>query len=150
MLQLLGEFDCSMDAKGRFRLPAALVKQLGERSSYHFVLNKGFEKHLTLYPIEIWEKSIAGFAHLNTYDADTRLFLRRFHNGATQIELDEQGRLLVPKRLCEYAGLEKEIILSAYNEKIEIWDAATFDASMNDTAINMSDLAQKVLGNRIE
>jgi MraZ protein len=150
MLNLLGEFDCTMDAKGRVRLPSGLIKQLGERESYNFVLNKGFEKHLTLYPQETWDKTVAGFSALNPYDSDTRNFLRRFHNGATPIDMDDQGRILIPKRLTEYAGLDKDIILTTWSDKIEIWDAAEYERFMNDDNTNMTDLAQKVLGNRNE
>lgn len=150
MLNLRGEYDCSMDAKGRIRLPSSLLKKLGERENYHFVLNKGFEKHLTLYPIEVWEATVKEFEKLNPYDNDTRQFLRRFHNGTTDIEMDEQMRILVPKRLCEFAGLTKEVILNAYGNKIEIWDAKEYENMMNDDSTSMADLAQKVLGNRGE
>lgn len=150
MLNLRGEYDCSMDAKGRIRLPSSLLKKLGERENYHFVLNKGFEKHLTLYPIEVWETTVKEFEKLNSYDNDTRQFLRRFHNGATDIEMDDQMRILVPKRLGEFAGLQKEVILNAYGDKIEIWDAKEYDNMMNDESISMAALAQKVLGNRDE
>lgn len=150
MINLRGEYDCSMDAKGRIRLPSSLLKKLGERENYHFVLNKGFEKHLTLYPIEVWEATVKEFEKLNPYDNDTRQFLRRFHNGTTDIEMDEQMRILVPKRLCEFAGLTKEVILNAYGNKIEIWDAKEYEDMMNDDSTSMADLAQKVLGNRGE
>jgi MraZ protein len=150
MLNLRGEYDCSMDAKGRIRLPSSLLKKLGERENYHFVLNKGFEKHLTLYPIEVWEATVKEFEKLNPYDNDTRQFLRRFHNGTTDIEMDDQMRILVPRRLGEFAGLQKEVILNAYGNKIEIWDAKTYDDMMNDDSTSMADLAQKVLGNRDE
>ena len=150
MLNLRGEYDCSMDAKGRIRLPSSLLKKLGERENFHFVLNKGFEKHLTLYPIEVWEATVKEFEKLNPYDNDTRQFLRRFHNGATDIEMDDQMRILVPKRLGEFAGLEKDVILNAYGSKIEIWDATEYENMMNDDRTTMAHLAQKVLGNRNE
>ena len=147
MLNLRGEYDCSMDAKGRIRLPSSLLKKLGDRENFHFVLNKGFEKHLTLYPIEVWETTVKEFEKLNPYDNDTRQFLRRFHNGATDIEMDDQMRILVPKRLGEFAGLQKDVILIAYRDKIEIWDATEYENMMNDDRVSMADLAQKVLGN---
>jgi MraZ protein len=145
MIQLLGEFDCAMDAKGRVRLPSGLLKQLGEEG-VSFVLNKGFEKHLTLYPKSVWEKTVEKFSSLNTYDSSTRDFLRRFHNGATNIEVDEQSRILIPKRLLEYAGMEKDVILSCYNDKIEVWDATEYERFVNNSEVSMSELAQKVLG----
>jgi MraZ protein len=145
MIQLLGEFDCTMDAKGRIRLPSGLLKQLGEEGSA-FVLNKGFEKHLTLYPKSVWERTVEKFSSLNNYDNDTRNFLRRFHNGATNIDIDDQSRILIPKRLLEYGGMEKDVILSCYGDKIEIWDATEYERSVNNDNVSMADLAQKVLG----
>ncbi len=148
MLNLLGEYECTMDAKGRIRLPAALLRKLGEREKYDFVLNKGFEKHLTLYPIEVWQETVKEFGTLNPYDTDTRNFLRRFHNGATDVDLDDQQRILVPKRLKEYADLDNEIILNAFGDKIEIWDAKVYEETMNDNSEKLAELAQKVLGDR--
>lgn len=145
MQKLLGEFDCTMDSKGRVRLPSGLLKQLGDEGQ-SFVMNKGFEKHLTLYPVAVWEKTVKEFEKLNQYDNDTRNFLRRFHNGATSIDIDDQGRILIPKRLAEYAGVEKDIILNAFGEKIEIWDANEYERMMNDDTVSMSELAQRVLG----
>lgn len=145
MPQLLGEFDCTMDTKGRVRLPSGLLKQLGDEG-HHFVMNKGFEKHLTLYPQSVWDKTVKDFEKLNIYDNNTRNFLRRFHNGATPIEVDEQGRILIPKRLAEYAAIEKDVILNAFGDKIEIWDAVEYERMMNDDTVNMADLAQSVLG----
>jgi MraZ protein len=150
MLQLLGEFECTMDSKFRIRLPSQLLKQLGERASFSFVVNKGFEKHLTLYPQEVWEKTVASFENLNPYDTDTRNFLRRFSNGATILETDNQERVLIPKRLAEYAGIQRDIILNAFKDKIEIWDALEYEKFMNDETVDVSELAQRVLGNRNE
>ncbi len=147
MPQLLGEFDCTMDTKGRVRLPSGLLKQLGEQG-VQFVLNKGFEKHLTLYPQTVWDETVKEFEQLNAYDADTRNFIRRFHNGATPLDVDDQSRILIPKRLAEYAGIEKDVILSAFGNKIEVWDAAEYERAMANSDTNMADLAQKVLGSR--
>ena len=147
MLQLLGEFDCTMDAKGRIRVPSGLLKQLGDEGQA-FVMNKGFEKHLTLYPQSIWDKTVKDFERLNMYDNSTRNFLRRFHNGATSVEIDDQGRILIPKRLGDYASIEKDVILNAYGDKIEIWDAVEYERMMNDDTVPMTVLAQQVLGDK--
>lgn len=147
MLRLIGEYECSVDTKNRIRLPSQLMKQLGERSNYLFVLARGLDKNLTLYPIEIWDKLAEQLARLNQYDAEVRLFVRKMHNGATLLETDEQGRILITKRLAEYAGIEKEVILFAHNERIEIWAINEFEKVINDNAVAMSDLAQKLMGN---
>ena len=147
MQQLLGEFDCMMDSKGRIRVPSGLLKQLGDEGQT-FVMNKGFEKQLTLYPQSVWDKTVKSFENLNDYDSDSRNFIRRFHNGAAQVEIDDQSRILIPKRLAEYAKIEKEVILYAFRDKIEIWDAALYEQFMNDEDVDMSALAQKVLGDK--
>jgi MraZ protein len=147
MPQLLGEFDCTMDAKGRIRVPSGLLKQLGDEQ-LTFVMNKGFEKHLTLYPQAVWDKTVQEFEKLNQYEADARQFMRRFSNGAIPLEIDDQSRILIPKRLAEYAGIEKDVILNAFGEKIEIWDATLYEEMMNDDNVDMSTLAEKVLGSK--
>jgi MraZ protein len=150
MLNLRGEYDCTLDSKGRIRLPSGLLKKLGERDKFEFVVNKGFEKHLTLYPLEVWEDTVKEFEKLNTYEKNAREFLRRFHNGVADIEMDDQMRVLIPKRLLEYAGLEKEVVLSAYGNKVEIWDATEYEKMISQDEVSMSSLAQEVLGKRNE
>ncbi len=125
MTGFLGEYEATLDAKGRFLLPAGLRKQLPAAEPVQFVLNRGFEKCLTLYPLQSWEPIFSEISKLNDFDPKVREFRRYFLNGATQVELDGAGRLLLPKNLSEHAGLDKEVkdivLVSAIN-KIEIWD----------------------------
>lgn len=122
MIGFLGEYEVTMDAKGRFLLPAAIKKQLGKEEDTAFVINRGFEKCLTLYPMENWDPIFKDISKLNDFDPKVREFRRYFLNGAITVEADGAGRLLVPKNLIEHAGLEKEIILASAVNKIEIWD----------------------------
>ncbi|HEX4850577.1 MAG TPA: division/cell wall cluster transcriptional repressor MraZ, partial [Puia sp.] len=82
----------------------------------------GFEKCLTLYPMKSWEPIFKEIRKLNDFDPKVRAFRRYFLNGATMLELDSAGRLLVPANLKEHAGLEKDIVLVSAVNKIEIWD----------------------------
>lgn len=125
MVEFLGEYEVTLDAKGRFLLPAGFKKQLPEGET-HFVLNRGVEKCLTLYPRKVWEPIGRKISRLNDFNVKVREFTRRFVNGATPMELDSAGRLLIPPVLKEYAGLEKEIVLVAVLKKIEIWDKAVY------------------------
>jgi MraZ protein len=111
-----------MDAKGRFLLPAAFKKQLSEEDSTHFVINRGIEECLTLFPVKIWEPIFSTLGKLNGFDPEVRDFQRNFLNGATQLELDSAGRLLIPRSLIEYAGLVKDVVLAPLIDRIEIWD----------------------------
>jgi MraZ protein len=110
MTQFLGEFECKLDAKGRLSMPSGLRKQLAPESNEKFVVNRGFENCLALYPFNEWQKISAEVNQLNMYVKKNREFARYFYRGATELELDAAGRLLLPKRLCEYAAVDKEII----------------------------------------
>src|SRR5687767_10612015 len=123
MTGFLGEFEATLDAKGRFLLPAGFKKQLPEEESHRFVINRGFEKCLALYPVKNWEPLFADISNLNDFDPKVREFRRHFLNGATIVEPDSAGRLLVPPNLKVHADLQKDIVLVAAVNKIEIWDS---------------------------
>ena len=122
MIGFIGEYEATLDAKGRFLLPSGFKKQLPEGGTDNFVVNRGFEKCLSLYPMKSWKPIFAEISDLNDFDPKVRQFRRYFLNGATQVELDSANRLLLPKNLMEYAGLEKDIVLVSAVNKIEIWD----------------------------
>ncbi len=126
MAGFLGEYEATLDSKGRFLLPAGFKKQLPEEESTQFVINRGFEKCLTLYPMKSWEPIFARISQLDEFKPEVRQFRRYFLNGATMAELDSAGRLLVPPNLKEHAGLEKDIVLIAAVDKIEIWDKSKY------------------------
>lgn len=121
MTGFLGEFEATLDPKGRFLLPAGLKKQLPDSENTRFVINRGFEKCLSLYTMESWEPLFAKISKLNDFDPKVREFRRYFLNGATIVEPDSAGRILLPPNLKEYAGLEKDIVLASAVDKIEIW-----------------------------
>ncbi|HRE38077.1 MAG TPA: division/cell wall cluster transcriptional repressor MraZ [Chitinophagaceae bacterium] len=146
MTGFLGEFEATLDAKGRFLLPAGFKKQLPEEETPRFVINRGFEKCLALYPVKNWEPLFADISKLNDFDPKVREFRRYFLNGATFVEPDTAGRLLVPPNLKDHAGLQKDIVLVAAVNKIEIWDSNTykklFDSYSPDA---FSNLAKEVM-----
>lgn len=148
MLQLLGEYECRLDGKGRMRLPSGLLEQLQQLGTEEFVINRGFEKHLTIYPEVVWKSITREINQLNVYDKQDRAFLRYFYRGAQPVRLDSAGRLLVNKRLLDYAGITKEVILSAVNDRIEMWDKLEYEHQLAQEPANFSDIAQAVMGNR--
>ncbi|MGL4347773.1 MAG: division/cell wall cluster transcriptional repressor MraZ [Chitinophagaceae bacterium] len=124
----LGEFQSTIDQKGRFLLPVGIKKQLPEEGkTMRFVINRGFEKCLTIYPENVWEPLFENLKILNDFDPKVRTFRRIFLNGATWIEIDSAGRLLLPKHLSEYAGLNKDIIISSAIDKFEIWNKRYYE-----------------------
>lgn len=146
MIGFLGEYEVTVDAKGRFLLPAGLKKQLPETGGDQFVINRGFEKCLTLYPVKTWEPIFARISTLNDFDPKVREFRRHFLNGATSCELDTAGRLLLPPNLKAHAGIEKDIVLVSAVDKIEIWDSARYKEFFESfSPENFSELAREVM-----
>ena len=148
MPQLIGEYDCKIDAKGRMRMPAQLLRQLGGETTHSFVINRGFEKCLMIYPEVNWLKITKEIDNLNVYDVKQRQFIRYFYRGASKVTTDSAERVLFPKRLMEYAGLEKEVVLFAYNDRIEVWDTKAYDQMLNEEPEDFSALAQEVMAGK--
>lgn len=146
MTGFLGEYEATLDAKGRFLLPAGFKKQLSETAGNQFVINRGFEKCLSLYPMNEWQPIFEKISQLNDFEPKVREFRRYFLNGATLLELDSAGRLLIPKNLMEHAALQKDIVLAAATNKIEIWDKTKYQAFFeNFSPEAFSDLAKQVM-----
>ena len=146
MTGFLGEFEVTLDTKGRFLLPAGLKKQLPEGENTHFVINRGFEKCLSLYPMQSWEPLYAKISTLNDFDPKVREFRRYFLNGATEVELDSAGRLLLPQNLKDYAELEKDVILVSAVDKLEIWSVENYRKFFESySPTDFSNLAQQVM-----
>ncbi|MFO7998638.1 MAG: division/cell wall cluster transcriptional repressor MraZ [Bacteroidales bacterium] len=146
MAHLIGEYDCKLDAKGRFVLPSGLKKQLMPDDQERFVMNRGFEKNLTLYPDSEWQKISREINALNLYNKKNREFVRYFFRGASELTADSTNRLLVPKSLMEYAGIDKEVVLFAYGQRIEIWARDLYEEMMRNEPEDFSALAEEVMG----
>ncbi|WP_293884346.1 division/cell wall cluster transcriptional repressor MraZ [Sphingobacterium sp. UBA1498] len=147
MTQLIGEFECKLDAKGRMVLPAALKRQMPHVERDGLVVNRGFEKHLVFYPREEWDLMTAKLAKLNQFDPKVRAFVRAFTRGATELTLDAAGRVLLPKSLLEFAGIHAELVLACQFNKIEVWSKEGYEELMSDGGVeDISSLAAEVMG----
>jgi MraZ protein len=146
VIRLIGEYEATLDAKGRFLLPSALRKQLPEDQQNEFVVAKGFETCLTLFPKPEWDAVLDDLQNQNQFLQDTRNLIRLFTYGATPILLDGSGRVQLPKRLMEHAGLEKDLILVTAINKVEIWDLNTYEQWMSQSRGDMAELAERVMG----
>ncbi len=147
MTNFIGEYECKLDAKGRLMLPSGLKKQCAPESEGRFVVNRGMETCLVMYQKHDWELVTEKISKLNQFVIKNREFIRRFNNGATAMELDGVGRLLIPKKLLDYAGIDKDMILFAYADKIEIWSKKAYEKMMNSDA-DFAKLAEDVMGNK--
>lgn len=146
MAGLVGEFEVKLDAKGRFMFPSGLRKQLPPTAQRDFMLNKGFEDCLTLFPMYEWEKISERLSKLNLFKPKNRMFYRLFHQGAKQVSLDNAGRALIPVAHMERVGLKQEAMLIAYNDRIEIWDKSKYFEMIEGSMADFADLANEVMG----
>ena len=147
MGQLLGEFQCRMDEKGRVRLPSSLLRQLNELGGYNLVINRSVDKCLMLYPKVVWDKIKVEVDKLNPYVKKNREFIRYFYRGATELSPDSAERILLPKALLEYAEIDRDLVLFAYNNKIEVWSQANYDALIGEEkGDDFSDIGEDILG----
>lgn len=146
MLNILGEYDLRLDAKGRLSFPAGLRKQLDGELQKGFVINRDvFQPCLVLYPLTEWERTQSTMRRLNQFVAKNREFIRRFMNGATQVELDSSDRLLLPKTLMEHASIGKDIKMVGMMDRVEIWSKEAHDRMMREK-VDLTALAEDVMG----
>ncbi len=148
MLNLLGEYPSTLDAKSRALLPAALKKQLGKAVADGFVVNRDvFSPCLVLYPMEEWNRTSAAVRRLSHFDPDNVEFIRRFLNGATPVDLDASGRLLIPKNLLDHAQMGKDIVFSGLGDRIEIWAEQELKRALAGP-VDFKSLAAKVMAGK--
>ena len=148
MIQLIGEFDCKLDAKGRLMVPSNLKKQLPSVEQEGLVVNRGFEKHLVIYPKKVYQDIVAELSKLNQYEKKTREFIRFFTRGASELSLDASGRVLLPKSLMEFAGISGDVVLACQFDKIEVWSKSAYDSLLDNEPENFANLAEEVMGGK--
>ncbi len=142
----IGEYAAKLDVKGRVMFPAPFRKQLGEAGQEEFVINRGFEECLVLYPRKEWDAISKKINALNPFKAENRQFIRLFNNGATLVVLDAAGRLLIPKELQKYAKIDADLYFTANGRKIELWGKQAYEKTMHVSKEDFAALAEKVMG----
>ena len=140
-------YECKVDVKGRVLIPSAFKKQLAPVINKGFVLKRAvFQSCLELYPISQWEELISKVNSLNRFKKKNNDFIRRFTAGVKFIELDNNGRLLIPKDLIEFSNIKRDIVLSSSVNIIEIWDKQSYEGSIEDSRDDFAQLAEEVMG----
>lgn len=147
MVNLIGTYECKADSKGRLMVPAALKKQLLPLLQDGFVIKRSvFEPCLELYPMEEWNAMMVKVNKLNRFRKKNNDFIRRFTAGVKTVEVDANGRLLIPKDLLGFAGITKEIVLNSAINIVEIWDKDKYETAIEDATGDFADLAEEVMG----
>ncbi|SFC53066.1 MraZ protein [Zunongwangia mangrovi] len=147
MVNLIGTYECKVDTKGRLMVPSALKKQLMPMLQEGFVIKRAvFQSCLELYPMEEWNKLMQRMNKLNRFKKKNNDFIRRFTAGVKTVEVDGNGRLLIPKDLVGFAGIKKEIVLSSAINIVEIWDKDKYEEAIEAASDDFADLAEEVMG----
>ena len=148
MESIIGTYECKLDAKGRLMIPAALKKQLAPSLKDGFVIKRSvFQPCLELYPMAEWNLMMQKINGLNRFVKKNNDFIRRFTAGVKMVEVDELGRLLVPKDLINFSNISKDIVLSSAVNIVEIWDKDLYEKSISGDDVDFADLAEDVMGN---
>ena len=151
LINLIGTYECKVDAKGRLMISSAFKKQLSPILQEGFVLKRAvFQSCLELYPMQEWNEVMRKMNALNRFVKKNNDFIRRFTAGVKVVELDASGRLLIPKDLCQFASIKKQVVLSSAINIIEIWDKDSYEQTIDDAAMDFASLAEEVMGNSDE
>jgi len=145
---IIGTYECKVDAKGRVLLPAPLKKQLTDSLNDGFVLKRSvFQPCLELYPMSEWNLMMQKINKLNRFVKKNNDFIRRFTAGVKVVEIDNLGRLLIPKDLVAFGNISKDLVLSSAVNIVEIWDKDLYEKSISGDDMDFADLAEDVMGN---
>ena len=145
---LIGVYNCKVDSKGRLMIPIQLKKQFSSSISSSFILKRSvFHRCLELFTMHSWNEVVIDVNRLNRFVKKNNDFIRMFTAGVKMVDLDSNGRLLVPKELKQYANIEKEVVLSSSGNMVELWNNNDYEAVVNNSEIDFSKMAEDVMGN---
>lgn len=137
----MGEYQHSIDEKGRMIVPAKFRDALGPQ----FIVTRGLDNCLFVYPKEEWAVLEQKLKSLPLMKADARAFTRFFFSGATECELDKQGRINIPNNLCEYAKLAKDCVVLGVSNRVEIWSKPIWESYYQQSEDSFNEIAEKLV-----
>lgn len=135
----IGEYQHSLDSKNRIIIPSKIREDLGAR----FVITKGLDNCLYVYPMNEWENLEIKLKTLPLTSKDARAFVRFFFSGATECEMDKQGRTTIASNLLQYAGIEKDVVIIGVSNRLEIWGKEGWE-EYNNLNIDFNEIAEKM------
>jgi MraZ protein len=142
------EYESKLDSKGRLVLPARIKAQLpasSEGESVELVIRRGFEQCLILYPMVEFKKVFSKISSLNEFNEEYRKLQRNFLSGVVTVELDSNGRFLIPKAMLTYAQIDKDAMLVGTGNKVEVWNPGIYEKHLIQDPAELSKLAEKYL-----
>ncbi len=139
-----GEHEHTIDDKKRLILPSKFRAPLAGG----VVLAKGFEPNIDVYPLGAWSENVARVADLDSFSPEARRMKRYVFAGALVTELDAQGRVLIPQKLADHAGLGRDVVVAGVHDHLEIWDRTQWDVERSSTEGSVSDVAERIADKR--
>ncbi len=146
MTRTYGEYEVTLDSKGRIMIPASFKKKLPENEKSEFMLTKGNGPFLMLYTNSQWKKVEEKLDTLNDYNEEAMELKFSMMNGASPIEMDASGRIVISNRMKAHAGLEKDVIMLGMSDYTVIWDAKAYEAAEKIDSERKKMLTGKILG----
>lgn len=137
----MGEFHHNIDTKGRLIIPAKFREELGEK----FVVTRGLDRCLFVYPQAEWAVLEEKIKTLPMTKRDVRAFVRTLFSGATECELDKQGRINLPNNLLEYARVDKDVVVIGVSTRVEIWSQAEWENYSEEAADSFEEIAEHIV-----
>ena len=145
IIMFIGEYHHTIDEKGRIIIPSKFRELLGEK----FVITRGIENCLFVYSLQEWGKIVDKLNSLPFTRRDARVFNRFFLSGATDVELDKQGRVNLPEPLVKYSKISKNCVIIGTGDRLEIWAQEEWDVFFDSTKDNMSDIAENLFNESV-
>jgi len=140
LFMFIGEYNHSVDAKKRLALPSKFRKAIGR----NIVVTRGLDKCLFVYPMKTWEELAQKLGTMPIGEAGTRSFVRLMLAGATDVNSDAQGRILLPEYLKEYAGVKKDVVVAGLFNRLEIWDEKKWSVYKKNAEKNTDEIAENL------
>lgn len=145
MSSFKGSYSYSVDSKGRINIPARLRKYVSPEANDTFVVTRGYEQCLFVYPLDEWNKLEQSVRVLSPSDPKHRFFTRTLLQRALESQLDGQSRITIPKDLLQFASIENEVLILGVLERIEVWNPRVYDDYLKAQAESYESVAQTVL-----
>jgi MraZ protein len=140
-----GSYSYSVDSKGRINIPAKLRKYVSPDANDTFVVTRGFEKCLFLYPLDEWNTLEGSIRGLSPSNSQHRFITRTLLQYATETQLDGQSRVTIPRELLQFAGIEDQVLIVGVLERIEVWNPKEYAGYMGSQTDSYENVAQAVL-----
>ncbi|MBD3226144.1 MAG: division/cell wall cluster transcriptional repressor MraZ [Caldithrix sp.] len=141
--EFTGEYRCALDAKNRINIPSGIRKIFMPEANHTIVFTRGFESiNVDAYPLNEWQRFTKELRKLNPLEKKTRNFNRLFVGSAFQVNMDSQGRVMIPERIINLAKIQNEVLIIGVINKLEIWNPKIYEQYLQDENLNLADVAE--------